>query len=776
MAAIAAALFLRKLLDPFVGGYTPYLTLYPTIALLAVYGGLGPSVISVMLGLLGATYWFVPPRSSLQAGTPAHIVDALSFLVVSACVIAAGEASRRSQTRLRRTKTLLEAFLDNSPGIEYLKDEAGKYLYVNRTGHTVFPVDYVGKTDLDLFPPAVATQWRANDLRALEQNKTIEFVQTTPEPDGERTWLSVKFPVMDAEGRRLLGGKSIDITNIKHAEEEIAALQWERAQQSAAELEAMVRLHEVGMCCLRTGNDFQGSLNAIVDAAISLTKAAKGNIHLLDSSSGGLTLLAHQGFDEPFLKFFSSAVHQPSACRAAMELRERVIVEDILECKLLAGCPSLQVLLDAGVRAMQSTPLVSSSGILLGIISTHYTAPHRPRERELRLIDLLSHQAADYLERKQAEEALTATSDELRRFLEAAPTGLTRCSRDLRYLSANSPYCEIAGLPPDEIVGRYIIEVMGVDGWAMVRPYVERVLGGERVEFETPMPFASGGSRHVHAVYTPEKNGQEVVGWVASVTDITGFKRVEKRLKEMEKMAAAGRLAASLAHEINNPLSAVINVLYLLGCRSDLDPTSTGMISIANNEIARVSRIVKQSLSYYRAGMVPMEVDLAALTEESLQVFGDKLQRAGIAVSKKITPGTIIIGFANEIRQVVDNLLVNAVEATPRGGRVTLCVRQSRSWKNPGEQGARLTIADNGSGIPKAYLAKVFEPFFTTKAEKGTGLGLWVAKGIIEKHGGSVKIRSADAAPRRGTVILIFWPSAMEAGPPRKLASAEYAA
>ena len=771
-AGTAVALLLRMLIDPLLGERSHYLTLYPTIVFLAIYVGSGPAVLSTILGFLGVSYWLVEPRGSFHTHTPADMVRPLGFLVASACIIAAGEISRRSQARQRRTKALFDAFLDNSPGVEFLKDEAGRYLYVNETGRAESALDLVGKTDLELFPAAFASQWRANDLFALEQNKATKFIENTP---GGRTWLAVKFPVTDADGRRLLGGKAIDITEMKRAEKEIAALQLERAQQSAAELEAMVRLHEVGMRCLRTGSDLEGSLNAVLDAAIFLTKADKGSIQLLDCSLGGLKLVAQRGFESRFVDLFAIVTNQATSCRAAMESRERVVVEDVLESKIFAGTPELQVLLDAGVRAVQSTPFLSSSGKLLGMVSTYYAAPHRQPERELRLMDLLARQTADYLERKQAEEALTASSAQLRRFLEAAPTGLTRCNRDLRYLSANTAYAEIAGLPVHEIVGRRVVDVMGRDGWEKIRPHVERVLGGERVEYEIVLPFAATGPRQLHVVYTPEKDGGEVIGWIASVTDITEFKRVEKQLKEMEKMAAAGQLAASLAHEINNPLSAIINVLYLLGDRSDLDPTSTSLISIANSEIARLSRIVKQSLSYYRVGMVAKEVDLTALVEESLQVFSNRFQRAAIAVSKEIAPGTTITGFADEIRQVVDNLLLNAVEATTHDGHFTLCLRQSRSWKH-NEVGARLTIADNGCGIPKACLAKVFEPFFTTKAEKGTGLGLWVVKGIVEKHGGSVRIRSSDAPERSGTVISIFWPAALNARPASKLTRSEHAA
>jgi PAS domain S-box-containing protein len=557
---------------------------------------------------------------------------------------------------------------------------------------------------------------------------------------------------------------------------QIAALELERDQQTASELEAMARLQEVGMQCLRTGHDLQGSLNAVLGAAVFLTRADKGSIQQLDHSLGGLRLVAQQGFESRFMDLFALVTNQATSCRAAMESRERVVVEDIAESKIFVGTPELQVLLDAGARAVQSTPLLSSSGKLLGMVSTYYATPRRPLERELRLMDLLARQAADYLERKQAEEALATSSAQLRRFLEAAPTGLLRCSRDLRYLSANSAYADIAGLSVEQIIGRRVIDVIGPDAWETLRPYIERVQNGERVEFETLVSYAAAGPRHIHVVGTPEKDGDEVVGWVGAVTDITEFKRVERQLHEVEKLAAAGQLAASLAHEINNPLSAVINALYLLAGRSDLDPTTTDWISIANNEVARVSRIVKQSLSYYRVGMVAKEVDLAALIEESLQVFGDRFQRGGIAISKRVAKGTSIIGFADEIRQVVDNLLVNSVEATHRGGRLTLSLRPSRSWKNRQELGARLTIADNGSGIPKDYLARVFEPFFTTKAEKGTGLGLWVVKGIVEKHGGSIKIRSTHAATRTGTAISIFWPSAVKEHPTSELARSEHAA
>lgn len=233
----------------------------------------------------------------------------------------------------------------------------------------------------------------------------------------------------------------------------------------------------------------------------------------------------------------------------------------------------------------------------------------------------------------------------------------------------------------------------------------------------------------------------------------------EQRLRRVEKVAAAGQLAASLAHEINNPLAAVTNALYILQNYSGLPAETAGLVDTAASELARVSRIVKQSLSYYRVGRFPEETDLAQILEESLRIFEEKFRKAGLAVSTRIRPQTTILGFGDEIRQAIDNLLLNAVEATPRGGRLTVSLRWSRDRKDPSQPAiARLTIADTGSGISRDQLSHLFEPFFTTKAEKGNGLGLWVVRGIVTKHEGSIRIRSSTSGRCRGTVVSLLWP------------------
>src|SRR5262249_34257704 len=190
-------------------------------------------------------------------------------------------------------------------------------------------------------------------------------------------------------------GKSIDITEQKRAEEEVANLQREKERNAAAELEAMMHLQAVGAVCMRTGDRPHEALHAILATAILLTQADKGNVRLVDSGNGAPRIVAQRGFEGPFLDFFSEVHETASACSSALRSTERVIIEDVTISEIFAGTPSLEVLRASGVRAVQSTPLLNSSGKVMGVISTHYGRPHNPGERELRLMDLLARLAAD---------------------------------------------------------------------------------------------------------------------------------------------------------------------------------------------------------------------------------------------------------------------------------------------------------------------------------------------------------------------------------------------
>jgi len=315
----------------------------------------------------------------------------------------------------------------------------------------------------------------------------------------------------------------------------------------------VTRLLDVGRLCAHADSRFEDCLAGILDAAIALTGADKGNIQLPDIVSGSLVIAAQRGFYEPFLNFFASVRHGDAAtCGTAFDSGKRIVVEDVKESEIFAGRPALDILIKAGVRAVYSTPLTSSAGQILGMISTHFERPHRPAESELQLIDLLARQAADYLERKRTEQALRTLATELRHTIHTFATGLTRCSRDLRYIWANPAYAELAGVPLEKIVGRPIIEVMGEDAFAEIRPYIDRVLTGERVEYEAELPWRAHSPSWIHVVYAPyEEDDGSITGWVASVIDISERKHAERRQQ---------LLLRELNHRVKNTLATVQSI------------------------------------------------------------------------------------------------------------------------------------------------------------------------------------------------------------------------
>lgn len=382
---------------------------------------------------------------------------------------------------------------------------------------------------------------------------------------------------------------------------------------------------------------------------------------------------------------------------------------------------------------------------------------------------------SDISERKRVEEELRQRSAQYKTLLNQAPLGVYLVDSELRIRQLNPIALPLFGNIPG-LIGRDFDEAIHIL-WS--KEYADEVVRIFRHTLETGEPYETreqAGYRidrnvtehyewRVDRIPLPE-GGYGVVCYIrdisAQVTARTVMQQQEERLRKTEKMAAAGQLAASLAHEINNPLLSVMNALYLLNHRPGLDGEARNLVTTAESELARVARIVKQSLSYYRDGAVPRELDLSAIVEESLQVFSDRFQREGVQLKKKICPGMCIVGYADEVRQVIDNLLLNAVEAAPNNGRLAITVRPSRNWKDHGQEGVRLTVADNGCGIPKEHLARIFEPFFTTKPEKGTGLGLWVVRGIVAKHDGRISIRSREAERKGGTVVSILWPSSSQ--------------
>jgi len=250
----------------------------------------------------------------------------------------------------------------------------------------------------------------------------------------------------------------------------------------------------------------------------------------------------------------------------------------------------------------------------------------------------------------------------------------------------------------------------------------------------------------------------EIVGASAIARDISAEKQSEEAIRRSEKLATTGRLAASIAHEINNPLEAVINLLYL--ARHD-SSHALEYLTQAEQEVGRVARLAQQTLGFVRDAGSPDLMDPAAIMDEILQLYSRKLEGRQIRVTRRYRNRCQISGYSGELRQLLANLLVNAVDAMATGGSLQVRVAAGRDWLD-GREGVRITVADNGSGIPRDHLCQIFEPFYTTKKDTGTGLGLWVSRGIVQKHGGSIRVRSRSEARETGratgTVFVIFIP------------------
>jgi signal transduction histidine kinase len=238
---------------------------------------------------------------------------------------------------------------------------------------------------------------------------------------------------------------------------------------------------------------------------------------------------------------------------------------------------------------------------------------------------------------------------------------------------------------------------------------------------------------------------------------------VEEALRRSEKLAVVGRLAASMAHEINNPLAAVTNLLYLIGSSTTLEE-SKAYAEIAASELARVSEITIQTLRFYREPAKPTIVRMSEVVDSALALYRPRLTSAEIAVERDFRESSPIMAKAGELRQLTLNLIGNAMDAIGREGTLKIRVSNSHEHSNGSRHGIRLTVADSGPGIHPAIRTTLFDPFVSTKGDTGTGLGLWVSSEIVRRHGGTIQVKSRARSKSTGTVFSVFLPSSFRFG------------
>ena len=312
----------------------------------------------------------------------------------------------------------------------------------------------------------------------------------------------------------------------------------------------------------------------------------------------------------------------------------------------------------------------------------------------------------------------------------------------------------------EEIIGKPVTLVIPPELHKDEAMILSKIRRGERIEhFETVRVTKSGRRLDVSLTVSPLKHADgHVIGAAKIVRDITERKRTTEALLRTEKMAATGQLAATIAHEINNPLQGLTNLLSLIAYKTSLDDNTRQLVSLAEGELSRISHIARQTLALYRESTTPVPTKITEVLEDVLEVFATRMRSNQVKLERRYEFAGELPGFPAQLRQLFANVITNALEATKEKGRIYVHVAPWREKKKPERPGVRVLIADNGTGIPSEMRRRIFDPFVTTKAEKGTGLGLWVAKAIVGKHEGSIRIRSSSSPVRSGTVISIFLP------------------
>ena len=304
------------------------------------------------------------------------------------------------------------------------------------------------------------------------------------------------------------------------------------------------------------------------------------------------------------------------------------------------------------------------------------------------------------------------------------------------------------------------LKLVHADDRANVMNAIQSALAGEKdydVEFRSLRPDGKMSWIAARGALFRDDEGKPTRMLGISL-DVTTRKQAEEALKESQRLVGAGRMAASVAHEINNPLAAVVNIIYLLRNNRSLDADAARLVEWADRELSRVSYIVGQTLGFYRQSDRPMAVNLSDTVKDVVQLLRNKIDACSIEVFVCFKCEGIVNGHSTEIRQIISNLVINALEAMPPKGKLWVRVTPSRDWRDHGRPGVRLYVHDNGAGIPPAARSQIFEPFFSTKSDKGTGLGLWVIRSIIEKYRGSIHMHSSTGE-HGGTSFSVFLPA-----------------
>ncbi|HVZ16958.1 MAG TPA: PAS domain S-box protein [Terriglobales bacterium] len=527
--------------------------------------------------------------------------------------------------------------------------------------------------------------------------------------NGDYSWfLTRAVPIFDSQGKIVRWfATGTDISDQIEAEEKIRRLNTQLSQR-LAELETIMQVLPVGIslahdskCEYITGNAALGELLGIPgDQQNESIGSAYGKNYVFYRN--GRKLAANQ---LPLQR--AAALGKPVA---AEEVQLRL--KDGTERHVLAS----------------ASPLFDEKGVVRGAVAAFF----------------------DVSGRKRMEDMLRERADLLELATEAVIV------RDLKGIVHywNSGAEALYGWKREEILGQNIHQMLRT---MFPMPYqeIESALISNGTWDGNLVQQTSDGRQITVATRKAFNKDRRVVLEISR--DITSRLQAEEALRQTEKLAAMGRVAGIIAHEINNPLEAITNAFFLLRDHPSLDDEARYFASLAEQELFRVSHITRQTLSFYREAKQPVNLTVAALLDDVLELQARRMQLGKIELEKKYYADGHLHGFPVELKQVFLNLIGNAIQAMPQGGKLRVTVRETISL-NGGVPGVSVTIIDTGSGIDPTDAKHLFEPFFSTKSEKGTGLGLWISRGIVQKYDGTIRFRSFRRNGENVTCFRVFIP------------------
>ncbi len=544
------------------------------------------------------------------------------------------------------------------------------------------------------------------------------------------------------------------------AEEAETALK-ESEERLAGELSSTRQLQSVSAQLIEGGST--NTLNdKILGAAVAITHSDMASMQTLDKGQDALLMLAWRGFDPEFGRIFRlTYLNTETSCSAARRLGHRVVVPDVENCDFIVSAEALENLRKTGIRAVQSTPLFSRDGGLLGMISTYWRTPHTPPEGDLRLFDILARQAADLIERTQAEEsrgrlaAIVASSSD------------AIISKDLNGVirTWNGGAVQLFGYTAQEAIGQPVSMLIPSDH-ADEEPYIlESIRLGKRVEhYETIRRRKDGTLVDISLTVSPIFDEQgRVLGASKIARDISAQKRAEKERRELDEKERAlaiatalreteaelarvaraltvGELATSIAHEVNQPLAAIATnaqagLRWLNGKEPEVQEAKDSLELIVR-DANRASTVIRRIREFLKKDSLQVKVDIKDVIQEAVALVKDALLKKQIALrldfSDELPP---VRGDRIQLQQVILNLIMNGSEAMS-GVADGLCELTVIAQKS-GIDRILVAVRDCGVGLDTQNVTRMFDAFFTTKSA-GMGLGLSISRSIIEAHGGRI--------------------------------------